>query len=150
MGKLLNIVMKDASRAPLQMKDTATISIEAGVVGDFRGTVKNRQVTVVAREAWEHACKDLGTDIDWTARRANLLIEGLYLNETTGQQLHIGDAAILEVTGETTPCPRMDEAYQGLRAALGPDWRAGANCIVIKGGQISVGDTVKMEASVAV
>jgi MOSC domain-containing protein YiiM len=149
MGKLLNIATRNASRAPMQTKDTATITIESGVEGDYRGTIKHRQVTVVAREAWALACVDLNTDIDWTARRANLFIEGIDLNETTGQQLHIGDV-ILEMTGETTPCPRMDEAYQGLQAALVPDWRAGATCTVLKGGQISVGDAVQIEAPLAV
>ena len=148
MGKLLQIAIRDASRAPLQHPETATITAETGITGDFRGTVANRQVTILSREAWENACKDLGVDIDWTARRANLLIEGIDLNETTGQQISIGDI-VLEITGETTPCPRMDEAYQGLQNALGPDWRAGATCKVLTGGQISVGDSVQIESVVA-
>lgn len=147
MGKLLNIARRDASRAPMQTQNTTTITIESGVEGDYRGSITHRQVTVVAREAWELACKDLNTDIDWTARRANLFVEGIDLNETTGQQLHIGDV-ILEITGETTPCPRMDEAHQGLQAALVPNWRAGATCTVLKGGQISVGDAIQIEVPV--
>lgn len=147
MGKLLNIATRDASRTPMQQSDTATVTIEAGIDGDYRGTIAHRQITVLCREAWEIACRELNAYVDWTARRANLLVEGVDLHQTAGQQLHIGEV-VLEITGETTPCPRMDGAHQGLQDALGPDWRAGATCKVLTGGQISVGNTVQLEASV--
>lgn len=143
MGKILQIAIRDASRAPLQMLEKATVSAEKGLVGDFRGTVKGRQVTVLVREAWESACRDLGMDVDWTARRANVLVEGLDLHDTTGKHLQLGDV-VLEITGETTPCPRMDEAQQGLQDALAPDWRAGVTCVVRTPGDIQVGDGVQL------
>ena len=77
MGKVLQIAIREASRAPMQILDVAQMTTEKGVVGDFRGTVLGRQVTVVVREAWEAACADLGMDVDWTTRRANVLVEGL-------------------------------------------------------------------------
>ncbi|MFT5365163.1 MAG: MOSC domain-containing protein YiiM [Candidatus Latescibacterota bacterium] len=144
MGKVLQIAIREASRAPMQILDVAQMTTEKGVVGDFRGTVLGRQVTVVVREAWEAACADLGMDVDWTTRRANVLVEGLDLNETTGKQLNIGDV-VLEITGETTPCPRMEEAQAGLQDALASDWRAGVTCVVYTGGEIRVGDVVRLD-----
>jgi len=144
MGKVLQIAIREASRVPMQMLDVAQVTKEKGVVGDFRGAVPKRQVTVVVREAWEAACRDLGLDVDWTTRRANVLVEGLDLNETTGKQLHVGDV-VLQITGETTPCPRMEEAQTGLQEALAPDWRAGVTCVVHTAGEIRVGDAVRLE-----
>jgi MOSC domain-containing protein YiiM len=85
------------------------------------------------------------SDLPWTDRRANLLIEGLQLEETTGRLLRVGDL-LLEVTGETKPCDRMEEAAPGLRGALSSDWRGGVTCRVVEGGSISVGDIVGWEA----
>ena len=144
MGKVLQIAIREASRAPLQMLDVAEVTADKGVVGDFRGAVSKRKVTIIAKEAWEAACRDLGMDVDWTARRANVLVEGVDLNDTVGKKLHLGDV-VLEITGETTPCPRMDEAQDGLQSALEPDWRAGASCVVHTEGEIRVGDAFRLE-----
>lgn len=144
MGKVLQIAIREASRAPLQMLDIAQVTAEKGVVGDFRGATSKRKVTIIAKEAWEAACRELGEDVDWTARRANVLIEGVELNETVGKKLHLGDV-VLEVMGETTPCPRMEEAKTGLQSALEPDWRAGASCLVLTEGTFRVGDAVRLE-----
>jgi MOSC domain-containing protein YiiM len=47
-----------------------------------------------------------------------------------------------EVTGETDPCPRMDDAAPGLKDAMIPDWRGGVTCRVIESGHLSVGNAV--------
>ena len=145
MGILLNIATKTASGEPMTAHREIAISRERGLEGDFRGEINNRQVTVVSREAWETACGQLKADLPWTTRRANLLVEGLDLEETAGSRLRIG-RVVLEITGETTPCKRMDAAYAGLREALTPQWRSGANCRVIEGGTVRAGDEVQMEA----
>ena len=82
-------------------------------------------------------------EVLWTARRANLLVEGLDLLEATGAQLRVG-GAVLEVTGETKPCGRMDQEAAGLRNTLVPGWRGGVTCRVLTGGLIRVGDDAEM------
>ena len=149
-GRLIGLARRDAPRAAMETLAAGRIGVGFGLEGDHRGTPRpgklpRRQITVLAREAWEAACADLGRDVPWTARRANLLIEGLELPRRAGDVIAIGDVR-LEVHVEIDPCQRMDEAAPGLRAALKPDWRGGVGCRVLQGGAVAVGDTVRIEA----
>ena len=119
------------------------LSSERGLHGDFRGRSANRQVTVLNLDDWREACSELGVDLPWTTRRANLLIEGVALFDTAGTSLHLG-SAILEITGETEPCTRMDEYHEGLRGALSSAWRGGVCCRVVTGGVLNVGALVNL------
>ena len=127
----------------MELLDEAEVSVEAGVAGDARGRLKGRQVTVLAKEGWDAACADLGTELPWTTRRANILVEGLQLAGERGSTIRIGDLALF-VTDETDPCQRMDEQAAGLRQALAPDWRGGVTCRVAQSGSIQVGDSVEL------
>ena len=148
MASLLGIAFRNASRAPMETVEQVEITVEKGVGQEFRGGVEGRQVTVLVKEAWGDACTDLGEDLHWTVRRANLLVDELDLMESTGNLIRIGDT-VLEITGETLPCPRMDEQKQGLTQALEPFWRAGVTCNVEEGGAIRLGDKVKVERTVS-
>ena len=147
-GRLIGIAIRGQSRAPMVEVDVAEITAAAGVTGDFRGRSSGRQVTVLSTEDWQAACAELGRELPWTTRRANLLVEGLSLRGTTGAVLRIGDV-LLQVTGETDPCSRMEEAAEGLCSALTPDWRGGACCRVIQGGTVRPNATVNLESSEA-
>jgi MOSC domain-containing protein YiiM len=126
--------------------ETVQVSCREGVGGDFRGRPGRRQVTLLSQEAWQAACTELGTDLPWTTRRANLLIKGLSFGQgSVGSILQIGDVQ-LEITGETDPCERMTQARAGLREALTPDWRGGVCCRVLTEGQITVGDPVSLKS----
>jgi MOSC domain-containing protein YiiM len=122
--------------------EEAEVTLDLGVVGDARGAKPGRQVTVLFREGWEAACRDLGADLPWTTRRANLLVEGLPVPRE-GMRLAVGEL-VLEVTDETKPCRVMEAACSGLRRALMPDWRGGVTCRVIRGGRVRVGDRVEV------
>ena len=115
-----------------------------GVDGDHRGQLRHRQVTVITREGWEAACAELGQQLPWTTRRANILVEGLALAEATGRTIRIGEVA-LTITGETDPCSRMEEQVPGLRDALTPEWRGGVTCDVAHGGEVAVGHGALLE-----
>ena len=82
-------------------------------------------------------------DVSWTARRANIFVDGMEFNQATGAHVTIGEVE-LEVMSETDPCDIMDNAYPGLKDALLPDWRAGCRTRVLKGGSIKIGDTITM------
>ena len=144
MGKLLGIVTRERSRAPMKQHSSIEISVDRGVGDDFRGASRGRNVTVLGREGWQAACAELGRELPWTTRRANLLVVGVDLIESAGARLRIGEVVLL-VTEECEPCQRMDEQSDGLRAALGPDWRAGVSCRVLTPGEVRIDDAAALE-----
>lgn len=142
-GRLIGIARTAELRAPMEEAQMAAVSVETGIAGDARGRKTGRQVTVLFREGWEDACRDLGVCLPWTTRRANLYVEGLDRPRNIGGHISIG-GVMLEVTQETKPCMLMEQFHAGLKGTLTPDWRAGVCCNVISGGEISIGDTVSL------
>jgi MOSC domain-containing protein YiiM len=70
----------------------------------------------------------------------------------TGTRLHIGDAAIVEITGLRNPCRQLDDFLPGLVAAvLGRDAqgnvvpKCGVMGIVLAAGEIRPGDPIRLE-----
>ena len=149
MGRLLGIARHERPRGPMETLDHSDVTVEQGVRGDFRGSLKpgrnKRQVTVMAAEDWRDTLHDLGTSVPWEQRRVNLLVEGLTLEETTGARIVFDSGLVLEVTGECDPCTRMEEIAPGLKAALLPFWRGGVTTRVIESGPIRVGEQVRIE-----
>ena len=147
-GRIIGLARRPERRAPMEEITHGAISAAAGLEGDFKGAKHpTRQITILAREDWQAALAALSPPaaacLPWTVRRANLLTEGLRLPRAKGARLEIGPIA-LEVTGQTYPCKRMDEAVDGLRKALSPDWRGGVTCRVLSGGDVQVGDIVRI------
>lgn len=125
------------------------ISCDAGLDGDHKGLkFPRRRITVLSREAWDMALAEL-TDLagpvplPWTARRANLFVEGVRLPRALGGIVQIGPV-VLEVTFPTQPCSRMNEAHPGLLKALHQDWRGGITCSVKQPGVVRLGDPVQV------
>ena len=143
-GKLVAIARRSESHAPMIEIPQTEITIEAGVVGDFRGKPGPRQVTVLSVDAWNATCEIVGNEIPWTVRRANLFVAGLSLANTAGSGLRIGDV-VLKITVETDPCQRMEDQVDGLCEALTPQWRGGVCCQVICGGAVELGAVVVLE-----
>ena len=142
-GTLLAIAGKASKRADMVTAHETEITLENGVAGDWRGRPGPRQVTIVSQESWRDACNELGQQVDWIERRANLLVDTVDLRSADGEIVRVGDA-VLRVTGELEPCSRMDEACMGLQKALQPEWRGGVTCQVIRGGRIRIGDPVEI------
>ena len=132
----------------MQEIQAGEVTVTAGLEGDHKGIkFPNRQITVLAIEAWRDAARDAGVpDLSWTVRRANLLVEAVRLPRAAGGVLRIADV-VLEVTSQTVPCKRMDDALPGLRKALHPDWRGGVTCRVLEGGRLILGDRVEVLVS---
>lgn len=115
---------------------------DSGIPGsaDVGGT---RQVTVIREEDFLAVSDELGRRVDPAVRRANVLVRGVELQGAREMTLHLGPCRIL-IVGETVPCERMDEAVQGLRDALRPDWRGGCYGRVLTGGRVRVGDEARL------
>ena len=142
-ARIIGIARRDKPRAPMEMLQSADVTTSAGIEGDCRGVIQDRNVTLIFREDWEAACRDLGRDLPWVTRRANLLVEGLTGFKRVGVALKVG-SALLEVTEENPPCRVMDILAEGLRVALEPEWRGGVACRVLQDGVIALGDNVSV------
>lgn len=143
MGRLAAIARRDESRAPMQTLETAEVSETTGVANDFRGKSRTRKVTLLSARVWAEVCKELGNELPWTTRRSNFLVEDIDLPRRAGDIIHVGEVQ-LQVTKEVNPCFRMDEQCPGLKDRLTPDWRGGVACIVLSGGNVTVGDAVSI------
>jgi MOSC domain-containing protein YiiM len=141
MGRLVGIARRDEKRAPMETLEQADVSDQTGVARDSRGKPGERTVTVISARAWREVCTELGQEIPWTTRRANLLVDDIDLPRSDGPVIEVGKVR-LKVMTEVNPCSRMDEQVAGLTAALTPEWRGGVGCTVLQGGSISIGDPV--------
>ena len=142
---IVAIYLKRAHRGPMDPVAEATLVAGKGLEGNVDRS-RRRQVTLLELENWQLGTADVGSDADPSCRRANIVVGGISLAHTRGRILRIGSAR-LAVGGELTPCERMDEVQQGLKAALRPDWRAGIFAQVLGGGVIRVGDAIEWEQS---
>ena len=143
-GQLRAIWVKRAKRGPMDAVEKAELIAGRGIVGNANQGGR-RQVTVIEEEIWQNLMNELNGQLSPSSRRANLLVRGISLANTRGRVLRIGECRI-RIFGETRPCERMDEALQGLRDALKPNWGGGAFGEVLTDGEISVGDEVYLEA----
>lgn len=83
----------------------------------------------------------------------NITTRGIdLLSLPTGTKLHLGDTAIVEITGLRNPCSQLDRFQSGLMAAvLGRDEqgklirKAGVMGIVIVGGKVEPGNSIYIE-----
>ena len=83
----------------------------------------------------------------------NVTTRGLdLLGLPTGTRLHLGQAAVVEVTGLRNPCVQLDHFQAGLMSAvLGRDAqgnlirKSGIMGIVLEGGEVRPGDAVRVE-----
>src|SRR5947209_19243813 len=143
MANVRAIWIKRAHRGPMDRVDRAELGPGRGVRGsaDQGG---RRQISIISEEAWEAAQEELGVAVDPSARRANVMVRGVDLENARGRLLRLG-SCLIRVGGEVRPCERMDEAEEGLRNALRPHWRGGAFGEIVEGGMINVGDAVAFE-----
>jgi MOSC domain-containing protein YiiM len=100
-----------------------------------------RQVTLVSLERWEELMKRVGGNLGPGARRANLVLSNVNLENSRGRVLCIGSSR-LRIAGETRPCEQMEEAARGLQQAMREGWGGGAYGEVITAGTVAVGDEV--------
>ena len=91
MSTIKAIAIRNRPRIAMQSIDSAQISVDHGILGDFRGSQKDRQITILSESDWQNACQQLDTELPWTTRRANLLVDGIEFDETCiGRKLRIG------------------------------------------------------------
>ena len=139
-GRLEAIWLKRARRCPMVAVPAAELEAGCGIVGnaDYGG---RRQVTILDADEWERRVASLGSSLDPSARRANILVRGVDLAESRGRVLGVG-ASRIRIEGETKPCDLMERSLTGLRQALYERWGGGAWGAVVHTGRIELGDPV--------
>lgn len=111
-----------------------------------------RQVHLIHAELHEEL-RAAGFEVSAGQMGENITTRGIdLLGLPTGARLHIGDTAVVEVTGLRNPCKQLDDFQQGLMAAvLDRDEqgqlirKAGVMGIVISGGEVKPGDPIVLE-----
>jgi len=112
-----------------------------GLKGDISFGRGIRQVLIMEAETVEHF--GLGPGM----ARENLLVTGLRLADIPRGGLVTVGEALLEVTGDCTPCSFMDELRPGLQNAI--RGKRGIIARVVTGGTIRVGDPVAVSGATA-
>lgn len=142
MGKVIGIATHEEKRGPMVVYAAAKVSFANGIGKDVRGAIRDdRQITLMSIEGWNAALSELDRYLHWSTRRANILIEGIDLENTKGEVLKIGEF-LVEITGELGPCDRMEEEMKGLKKALTPNWRGGVTCKLLSEGELKEGDAI--------
>lgn len=139
-GKIAGIAVRTEKLGPMREVLRAEAALGGGITEDIE-VKPHRGITLISREQWDETMHELGADLPWHTRRANVLVEGLRLSDLVGLTVRLGSVE-LHIHGETKPCALMDVYHDGLQAALAPDMRAGVHGQVVYAGSFSVGDTI--------
>lgn len=142
-GTLEAVWLKRMKRGPMDAVDSATLVAGRGLQGNANQGGR-RQVTIIAEERWQELMQQLNAELSPSARRANLMVKGILLENSRGRVLRVGNCRI-RIFGETRPCERMDEALEGLREAMKLNWGGGAFGEVLDDGEIRIGDAVSWD-----
>ncbi|WP_327044337.1 MOSC domain-containing protein [Microbispora sp. NBC_01189] len=152
------------SKAPLE---SVRLLPGLGVEGDAHSgaTVKHRsrvardpsqpnlrQVHLVHAELHDEL-RDAGFAVRAGDMGENVTTRGVdLLRLPTGTRLHLGDSAVVEVTGLRNPCGQLNGLQDGLmKALLGRDEdgnlvrKAGIMGVVVMGGEVRPGDPIRVE-----
>ena len=90
------------------------------------------------------ALREDGHDVALGSTGENITVSGLDLSQTkAGQVFTIGDGVTMELIGYCDACGKMDAIRLGLQDEL--DGKRGMLAKVVNGGQIKVGDSVRVE-----
>jgi MOSC domain-containing protein YiiM len=143
-GEVAAIWIKRFKRGPMDAVMSAEAVAGRGLAGNANQGGK-RQITIIDEARWREAQEEARVDVHPSARRANVMLRGIDLEDSRGKMLRIG-SVLVRIYNETRPCERMEEAQRGLRAALASRWRGGVYGEILEGGVIRVGDSVAMEA----
>lgn len=132
--RILKLWLRRVEGGPVEEQEVLRLHAGKGVVGDHTYG-RMRHVTFLCVEDWETAGASLGVHPDPSLRRANVLLSGGNAGQLLKRRVRIGDV-VVEIKGETAPCPVMEKAAVGMREALQQDTRAGVWARVLEGGEL--------------
>jgi MOSC domain-containing protein YiiM len=118
---------------------------DTGLEGDHfkKSSTVKRQLTLIQQEHLEVVPRILGIkEMPPELLRRNIVVSGINLLALKHQQFQVREV-LLETTGVCAPCSRMEEnlgagGYNSMRG------HGGITAKIIQGGQIQIGDTVRL------
>ena len=166
-GVVAAVSRSEAHTMSKPVRETIRLVAGLGVDGDAHQgvTVKHRsrvrrdptapnlrQVHLIHEELHEELAAG-GFEISPGQLGENVTTRGIdLLGLPAGSRLHLGDTAVVEVTGLRNPCTQLDGIQQGLMAATlepaetgGLVRKAGVMGIVVAGGEVHGGDRIRVE-----
>ena len=146
-GRLSWIGIRPKHQQAMIMPEMAILLENKGIEGDHiaNGSSKKRQVTLIQEEHLPVVSELVNNKaVNPEFLRRNLVVGGINLLTLKSEKFSIG-GCVLEGTGLCHPCSRMEEALGtgGYNAMRG---HGGITAIVIRGGTISLGDSVVLLA----
>ena len=142
-GRVVAIAVRTTRNGPMREIESARAQQDGGIDGDLP-VEPDRGITLIALEQWEQVTGELGVELPWHTRRANILVEGVQMADLLDRTVRVGEVE-LKITGETKPCGLMDQQHAGLREVLVPELRGGVLGRVVRGGEFAVGDVISVE-----
>lgn len=136
-GRVSDLAVKQSRRGPMRRLERVVLHRNFGLDGVVTRSGK-RQVTLIEAEKWLVVQRELGVELAWYERRANVLTAGIQLAPLLGKRVRLGDA-IIEILDELEPCARMHDIHPRLYDALVPELRGGVYARIIENGAVSVG-----------
>lgn len=149
-GVLLAIHIAPEASAPMVELGAARLVEGVGIEGDryatARGTYSHkphpdRQVTLIEMEALDALTRDHGIDLPPHETRRNLTTGGVPLNHLVGREFRVGEVVLLG--GRlNVPCQYLEDLL-GKKVFKPLIHRSGLNCLIVKGGTIRPGDSIR-------
>jgi MOSC domain-containing protein YiiM len=140
-GKVLSInisAKKGEKKSPVERVRIT----EKGLEGDAHSGDWHRQVSLLADESIAKM-RGKGIEINFGDFAENLTVQGIDLsNIDIGQRLQVGSAVVLEITQIGKECHQGCAIRQQVGDCVMP--REGVFARVVKGGEVIVGDEVKL------
>ena len=143
-GSITNLYIARVKETPSDPVDQATAISGMGLEGDRSCSQRNmRQVLFMDKETLDKL------ELKPGQIKENITTTGLDLSTVKAGQVFFiggrdaGEPVTMEVVGPCEPCQKMDAIRPGLRKTL--DGQRGMLAIVLNGGAIKVGDTVRIE-----
>ncbi|MGY4644929.1 MOSC domain-containing protein [Cellulomonas sp. URHB0016] len=166
-GRVTAVTRDGTHRFSKPVVETITLVAGFGVEGDAHAgaTVKHRsrvaadptqpnlrQVHLIHGELHDELHED-GFEVGPGELGENITTRGLALLELPrGTRLHLGEEAVVEVTGLRNPCAQINAFRPGMLKALTPRdadgtvrRKAGIMSVVLAGGDVRVGDDILVE-----
>ena len=168
-ASVIAVSSKETPGIPKLPREQVTLVAGHGVDGDYHAGAlvrhrsraaatpdlpNRRQVHLIHAELFDELAP-LGIHVEPGQMGENITTRGLALLDLApGALLHLGDTSVIEVTGVRNPCNQLDVVDERLLAQVAIKCddgsiirKAGVMGIVVSGGVVCPGDTIRVETS---